>query len=68
MLLEMFTKIIILLSLSIHTLSGGLRHPNSMTTVSLKPHVTISSGANEFITYQSQSKYTSLYYPNNTLK
>jgi len=61
----MFTKIIFLLSLSVHALSGGLRNP--MTTVIPKSNVVVNHKPNEFSTYQSQPKSNSLYYHNNTL-
>ena len=56
-LLEMFTKILLLLSLSIHTL-GGLRH--TMTTVIPQPHVTIPP--TDIPLYRSQHQRGSLYY------
>lgn len=60
MLIEMFTKILLLLTLSVHVVSGGLRHPNPMTTVIPKPHVTIEPA--DIHIYYSQPQRKSLYY------
>jgi hypothetical protein len=55
----MFTKILLLLTLSAHAFSGGLR-PNPMTTVIPRPRVTVHPADGPL--YHSQPQRGSLYY------